>query len=517
MASGTKKQIRIEITEKEINRRIDEIEAANISEDLREFLIDVLQALIRLDQLVGMKNTTISRLKKIFNKQSEKSQTVRPKDKDESASGKNSGRNGKDQYPLAETIFHEHESLSRGDQCPACSRGTLYPFEPGVYIKITGSTPLTAIVHRTEKLRCSACGEIFEADFSGRDSPKYDAKAKSVVGLLKYGASTPFYRLEKIQKDLLTPLPSSTQWDLMEELANDLILVWKTMLRIGANSELAHVDDTSAKILNLMKDNRLLQNKGSQKKRQGMFTTGVLAKADAGHIMVFYFTGKNVSGENLDNLLDKRTQGEPMVVMSDALRTNHPRRHEVYQVLCNVHSRRNFLDLEEKYKKESSYVLDLISQIYQNEKVAIDLSPEERMLYHQKHSEPIMNRLETWCRRQFDKKLIEPNSTLGKGIVYILKHWVELTQFYRATDIPLDNNILEQHLRLPVLNRKNFLFYKSTLGALVGDIIMSIIKTCGANGVNAFEYMTSIQENRDRVKANSTAWLPWNFQTQLTQ
>ncbi len=515
-----KADIRFEVSEQEINRLIDEIESSNLSEESQAKVIAALSSLVRLSHLLDLKQTTIARLRKVFNKHSEKfKQTQATFPAEPKAPGTNQGRKSKDDYPTAEEVFHEHESLSTGDQCPECDRGTLYRYEPGVHIKITGSSPLTATVHRTEKLRCSGCGQIFEADFQGRDSPKYDAKAKAVVALMKYAASTPFYRMAKIQKSLLTPVAASTQWDLMEELANDLYPVWKELLKEAAQAELSHIDDTTAKILSLMKDNRLEQNRGSHKKRFGMWTTGILARLSPERQAVLYFTGHKYAGENLDEFLEQRQNPEPMIIMSDALATNHPKRYEVYQVLCNSHARRKFVDLTENYKHQSEYVLTLLGKVYKNDKHTKEqnMSDDQRQAYHQEHSENLMDELLEWCEKQITEKKVEPNSSLGKGIKYILKHWPELTQFYRVPGVPLDNNILEEKLRLPVLNRKNFLFYRSQTGALVGDIIMSLIKTCDLAKVNALDYLSAIQENAAVVKNDPNAWLPWNFQTTKTE
>lgn len=287
---------------------------------------------------------------------------------------------------------------------------------------------------------------------------------------------------------------------------------------LAANGVLGHIDDTTAKVLSLIKENNLPENKRNKKFRKGMYTTGILSLLETGQKIVLYMTGRQHSGENLDDLLDLRTNAEPFTVMSDALGTNQTKRNEIYKLLCLIHGRRNFLDLDKKYKDESAFVLDLISKIYQNEKFTVDskLNPLERMEYHQENSEPLMNELEEWCRNCFDQKLVEPNSPLGKGISYILNHWEKMTYFYKIEGMPLDNNILEEKLRLPVLNRKNFLFFKTTMGALVGNIIMSVIKTCDANKINSFEYMVAISENGDEVKKNPEKWLPWNYTAQLS-
>jgi len=69
---------------------------------------------------------------------------------------------------------------------------------------------------------------------------------------------------------------------------------------------------------------------------------------------------------------------------------------------------------------------------------------------------------------------------------------------------------------MAILHCKNALFYKTETGALVGDILMSLIHTCRLNGVNPFEYLTALQKNAALVREGPGQWLPWNYQEQLT-
>ena len=48
------------------------------------------------------------------------------------------------------------------------------------------------------------------------------------------------------------------------------------------------------------------------------------------------------------------------------------------------------------------------------------------------------------ARRQFEDRLVEPNSALGAAISYLLKYWDRLTLFLRIPGAPLDNNICER-------------------------------------------------------------------------
>lgn len=511
-----KKQIKVEVTEEQINHRIDQIEALDCDAELRDFLINILKTIVELDRLVGLKSATITRLRKVFGKQTEKQNKKDPKDKKEAKGNTGgSGRHGQDKYPEAEEVLHLHTVLKEKDFCPECEKGKVYSWEPGVYIRVSGSPPLVPVIHKTQKLRCNLCGQIFEADFEGKNKEKFDSSAKAIIALMHYKSSLPLYRLEKLQEKLNIPMPRSTLWLQVEKLANCLIHIWKPMVNLGANGDLFYVDDTKARLLSLIRESEL--NKENKKHRKGMYTTGILSKYKE-HQIILYFTGQKYAGENLTELLNKRTSVEPVAVMSDALNQNNPKGHEILKYLCLTHGRRNFIDLEDKFKEESAYVLEIISEVYKNDSFCEKekMSNQERLIYHQENSGPLMDVLKLWMDKSFKKKLVEPNSSLGKGIKYMQRHWKGLTAFLKHSGAPLDNNLLERQFRVPVLNRKNWLFYKNSYGAFVGDIILSIIKTCDLENVNAFDYMVQIQDHIEEVKLNPNDWMPWNYKSNLT-
>ncbi|MGB5831668.1 MAG: hypothetical protein WBG92_06710 [Thiohalocapsa sp.] len=76
----------------------------------------------------------------------------------------------------------------------------------------------------------------------------------------------------------------------------------------------------------------------------------------------------------------------------------------------------------------------------------------------------------------------------------------------------MDNNLAEQPLKLAVRYRNNSLFYKNQHGALVGDVLSSLIETCRLNAVNPIDYLSALLNNRSGVFANPADWLPWTFQ-----
>ena len=74
------------------------------------------------------------------------------------------GRHGAAAYTGADLVRVGHPSLHRGDGCPECLTGKVYPLaEPAMLVRITGMAPLGATVYARDRLRCNLCGEIFTA------------------------------------------------------------------------------------------------------------------------------------------------------------------------------------------------------------------------------------------------------------------------------------------------------------------------------------------------------------------
>jgi hypothetical protein len=126
-----------------------------------------------------------------------------------------------------------------------------------------------------------------------------------------------------------------------------------------------------------------------------------------------------------------------------------------------------------------------------------------------------MDKLKQWLETQEADRLVEPNSSLGKAIAYLLGHWETLTRFLSVPGAPLDNNMVERALKLFIRQRKNSLFYATEHSAYIASVLTSLIATCLYAGVNALEYLVALQEHRAEVFAAPEAWLPWTYQANL--
>ena len=146
---------------------------------------------------------------------------------------------------------------------------------------------------------------------------------------------------------------------------------------------------------------------------------------------------------------------------------------------------------------------------------SLHLDAAARLVYHQEHSQPLLERMKEWLLNQMDLRLIEPNSPLGKAVKYLKKHWDGLMGFCRHEGAPLDNTAVERALKLPIQNRKNAYFFKTSHGADVGCLLMSMIKTASQAGVSPFAYLEALLRHRRELRQNPGLWLPWNYRGQV--
>ena len=431
------------------------------------------------------------------------------------------GRHGAEVYRAAQTVACRHEELAVGERCPACGRGSLYRLPPGVEMRLDGNALLSAVRDELEKLRCSACGQIFTASVPAvAGTEKYTPRARAVLALARYYLGLPWYRLEGLQAVVGVPVPDATQWDQVEHVGDCTHPVFQHLEKMAAQGEVIFQDDTPGRILALIAENQQararaqMQGKTKTDERTGMQTTALIVQVGDRRIYLYY-TGRRHAGENLEALLTKREpgRGKPLV-MSDALSSNNAEEAGLIRCHCLAHGRRQFSDLADDFPAESAVVVNALKLIYDHDDAARDrgLSGQERLAYHQEYSAPVFTTLKTWLEQQTAECFVEPNSSLGKAIAYLLGHWETLTQVVKELGAPLDNNTAERALKLAIRQRKNSLFYATEHSAYIASILTSVIATCVQAGVNALDYLVAVQEHRQEVFANPSVWLPWNYQ-----
>jgi len=537
------KMERVEVNMEELQALLERAKTAVLEERDYNQLKAAVETLGYLTQIIEDKKTTIQRLRQIlFGASTETSRNVlktggeqtageqsegptadnRDRHREESQNNsKGHGRNGAEAYRGATTIKVSYDLLKPGDHCPECQKGKVYHNTPGYLVRIVGQAPLAATVYELEKLRCNLCGEIFTAEApQGVGPQKYDETSASMIALLKYGSGVPFNRLEQLQGNIGIPLPASTQWEIVEEMAEVIEPAFGELIRQAAQGEVVHNDDTTMKVLALMsREQPQEQSRQEESQRSGIFTSGIVSRCEERTIALF-FTGHKHAGENLSAVLAHRAaEFGPPIQMCDALSRNLPGEFKVVLAHCLAHSRRKFVDVVRQFPEQCRYLLRTLAEVYRNDALSRQqgMSPEERLRFHQEKSGPPMNDLERWLKEQLEEGKVEPNSGLGQAISYMKKHWGKLTMFLQVPGAPLDNNICERALKKVILHRKNSLFYKTPNGAHVGDLFMSIIHTCQLNGVDPFDYLTVLQKHAAQLSQTPQQWMPWNYRDTLQQ
>jgi len=527
-----------------IIERLKEFEG--ISEKERETLARVIESYGWLTETIRDKDASIARLrqllfgsktesKKNVSRRSGGSSQTRPKaqDEEDKARGqpaepeskpkpKGHGRNGADAYEGAEAVKVPHESLRAGEPCPTpfCS-GTLYRQEPVVLVRICACSPFAAKRYEQDRLRCGLCGKVFKAKLPeevGGDS-KFDESVTSMLAVLRYGHGMPMNRIEDLQASFRVPFPTSTQWDLLEAAAEVLQPALAELIRQAAQGSVVMNDDTPMKILRYLVEERKRKERGEKpSERTGIYTSGIVSEIEGKRRIVLYFTGKKHAGENLKRVLEQRGAGlDPPIQMCDALGHNTPPELRTILSHCLTHARRQFVDVATSFPPEVHHVIDEFALVYRHDAEAKSMTDEKRLLHHQAHSKPVMDRLKHWMEMQLAEKRVEPNSGLGKAIGYCLKRWETLTLFLRQAGAPLDNSMTERMLKRAIRHRRNSLFYKTQNGAEVGDLYMSLIGTAKLADENPFEYLNELQRHPDEVAADPSAWMPWNFRETLAR
>jgi hypothetical protein len=390
----------------------------------------------------------------------------------------------------------------------------------GAEIRLDGHALLSAIRYELEKLRCSACGEVFTASLPPEvPQEKYSFRARAVLAVGRYYLGLPFHRIEGYPAMRGVPLPDATQWELIETVGDRGPVVCRHLEHLAAQGELILQDDTSVRRLSLLKEHQGVEARAEalglsrSPERTGMYTTALVVQGGE-QTVCLYSSGRSHAGENLASLWKQRQAGgDKPRVMSDARSRHEADEAHLIRGHCLAHGRRKCSELAEVLPAECQVVLASRKQGLDHDEVARNEHMEEaaRLASHQQYSAPIMDGLKAWLTKQRDDRLVEPNSSLGKAVASMQGHWETLTRVLHLPGAPLDNNLCERALQLCIRQRQNSLLYNTEHSAYVASVLSSLIATCVQAGVNAVDYRVALQAHRHEVFADPGAWVPWNY------
>jgi transposase len=527
MSKGKKNQPPVpETNPEEIEGLIERVKTGKMNEGDSALVEGLLRLLLKLVWVSQAKEATLARLRGlIFGKKTEKRKKDQPPEAPSGASGIGNEnaeglpsssdaptdekpdapnrRGGQGRTPAAKFVGAQDvvvmdESLKAGGPCPdtVCG-GKLFETErPNVKVVLTGQPLIGATRFVLPTFICSRCRGRFSTPTPVEAKSRHTASSDAASALARYGCGIAHHRLAQMQKNAGVPVAKSVLWTRSAALAERLLAVFFFLRGEAANARTIFQDDTTMKVLNGV----------SEPDRTGGYTTALVAEKD-GRRIALYATGWKHAGENARDLLKRRSAAEPLLRMGDALNHNWICRQGVIGK-CLVHARRMFVDVEKFFPEQCGIVLAAFGAVFGVEREAKEKSDDERLEMHRTRSRPVMEGLLAWIESEEKAGKIEPANGFGKAVAYLKTHWHFLTQFLRVPGMPLENNLAERAIKPVITHRKNSLFYKTTFGATVGDILMSVIETCRLNGVNALAYLTAAGSVCEPWR-DPARWLPW--------
>jgi transposase len=223
----------IDLSAEELDGLIERVKNAAehglaLSADDLGLLLKGLLMLTALQERMTDHDITLHKLRKLAGivQSSEKLSAILPQ------AGKESGakKPRKKPKPPTERAIHQRcthslDGLAKGQRCPECQRGTLYPYDPALVLRISGQTPLISTQHILQRVRCNTCGAYFTAAAPAAvtdDGPvdqKYGYSARALMAIQRYFGGAPFNRQQSLQQLFGFPVAASSVFDSTGEKA----------------------------------------------------------------------------------------------------------------------------------------------------------------------------------------------------------------------------------------------------------------------------------------------------------
>ena len=409
---------------------------------------------------------------------------------------------GHGRKPIPDDLHREKHVLDVPECEKTCSCGTAKKHIGDDITEELEYKPAVFFVNQyvRPKYACPNCPEKGIA--TAQLPPRPIDKAIAGTGLLSYVLVSkhvdhlPLYRLEQIFKRYDININRSTMDGWIGKLCFNLESVYQEMHRqLIAESFLIQGDETTLKVMD----------------------DTVIDKCAIGYLWPFVGDGKLAVFE----FRDSRSREGPSdflkdfkerYLMSDGYAGYNQviAQNRLLHLMCWAHARRKFFEAKDLDPPFVQNVLALIGQLYDIEREARQMEPQERWVLRQSRSRPVLDAIRNLLENPGATVL--PKSDIGTAIAYTLNHWEQLTRFLADGRLPIDNNLVENTIRPIALGRKNWLFAGSPEGAHRLAVIYSLVATCKLNDINPYEYFCDILPRIGSYPANKIADLtPTNW------
>jgi len=157
-----------------------------------------------------------------------------------------------------------------------------------------------------------------------------------------------------------------------------------------------------------------------------------------------------------------------------------------------MHIRRQFFEAEDGPPELREEVLRLIRMIYRYERVLADKSDETVVAVRRERVGPIIDTILARTTEALRDGDILPKSDFAKAIGYLHNRGDAVRTFLEDARLRPDNGESERAIRPLAIGRRNWLFAGSKAGGDATGILLSLVQTCRAVGVEPFVYLEDV-------------------------
>jgi transposase len=284
----------------------------------------------------------------------------------------------------------------------------------------------------------------------------------------------PLYRQEQVFQALNIPVNRSSMSRWLKGVADLLAPIVTRMSSIILDSQVIQSDATTLPVI----------KKGLGKTHRGYIW---VYRGDADHKYVYY----NYSDTEHSIYPEKILKGYTGILQTDGTnKFNDIIAKGATSANCWAHVHCYFEDAWKSDPQAAEFPMGVIKSLFDIERVAATLCPDERTDLRQRLAKPKIVLLKEWLDEM--RLTVPPKTKLGEAITYTLNRWTALLVYLDHPFVEISNNASERSIKPMVLSRRNWLFAGTEEGGHTAATIMSLIETCKRLGINPFEYLKDV-------------------------
>jgi len=217
-------------------------------------------------------------------------------------------------------------------------------------------------------------------------------------------------------------------------------------------------------------------------------------------------------GYRVYNFRTDRCHSNAIEIIKDYSGVLHSDKYGAYEALANkkrftwcpcwAHIRRKFFEAESGDPSFRRWVLRKIKYLFMLERIAWARSEDERLRIRQKKEIPIIDELISKVKDRLVNGKILPKSKLKEALGYFYGLIPYLKNYTQHPWARIDNNVAERAVRPLAIGRKNWLFVGNEDGGEAAAVLLSLIQSCRALGVNPRVYLEDIMRRLMSHPAN---------------